>query len=236
MFIVRYKRVFVKYFFVIELNKVMCYTKIEVNAMNICYIIGAGDVCKPGISADKDDYVICADGGYEYRNMLGREADLVVGDFDSLGRIPETESKIVVPCEKDDTDMALAVNEGLKRGYRHFVLFGALGGSRIDHSIGNIQLLAYIASKGARGEIHHGNTVLVAFSNGEISFSPEHKDYVSVFSLTEESRGVTIENLKYPVEDFTMHYNLTRGLSNEFLGKESRISVKEGTLLVVYSF
>lgn len=203
--------------------------------MPTCYVIGAGDVDKTDIKADENDYIICADGGYEYRNMLGREADLVVGDFDSLGRIPETENKMILPCEKDDTDMAVAVNEGLKRGYRDFVLFGALGGERIDHSIGNIQLLAYIASKGARGEIHHGKTVLTAFTDGVVELSADCKGYLSVFSLTEKSEGVTLENLKYTVKDETFNYNLTRGLSNEFIGKKSRISVKKGTLLVVYS-
>ena len=201
----------------------------------ICYIIGAGDVCETDIRAKEDDYIICADGGYKYSDLLGRAADLVVGDFDSYGRIPDTESKIVAPCEKDDTDMALAVNEGLKRGYRSFVLFGALGGSRIDHSIGNIQLLSYIASEGAVGEIHHNSTVLKAFSDSDIVLPPHLKGYISVFSLTEKSEGVTIRNLKYEVENFTMQYNLTRGLSNEFLGRESSISVKNGTLLVVYN-
>ncbi len=201
----------------------------------ICYIIGAGDVCDTDIVANEKDYIICADGGYKYSALLGREADLVVGDFDSYGRIPDTESKIIAPCEKDDTDMALAVNEGLKRGYKEFVLFGALGGSRIDHSIGNIQLLSYIASEGATGEIHHNSTVLKAFSNSELVLPSHLKGYVSVFSLTEKSEGVNIIGLKYEVENFTMRYNLTRGLSNEFLGKESSISVKNGTLLVVYN-
>ena len=203
--------------------------------MAVCYIIGAGDVIPDGTKAEKGDYIICADGGYEYKNLLGRQADLVVGDFDSLGMVPDTESKVVHPCEKDDTDMALAVDEGFERGYTDFVLYGALGGSRIDHSIGNIQLLAYIASKGARGEIRHGNSVLVAFSDGEIILPADYKGYISVFSLTEKSEGVAIEGLRYTVEDFTMHYNRTRGLSNEFIGVQSCISVRKGSLLIAYS-
>ena len=203
--------------------------------MPICYIIGAGDVHIPDIRADEKDYIICADGGYRYASMLGREADLVVGDFDSLGIVPETENKIVLPCEKDDSDMAVAVNVGLEKGYRHFVLFGALGGERVDHSIGNIQLLKFISSKGAVGEIYHGKAVLTAFSDGEFELSADCKGYISVFSLSEKSEGVTIENLKYTVSDETFSDSLTRGLSNEFIGKKSRISVRKGTLLVVYS-
>ena len=203
--------------------------------MGICYIIGAGDVFSDGSAAREDDYIICADGGYEYRDMLGRAADMVVGDFDSLGRIPDEENRMVLPCEKDDTDMAAAVEEGLKKGYRNFVLFGALGGDRIDHSIGNIQLLKYIASKGARGEIRHGKSILVAFKDGEITFSGDMSGYISVFSLSDESKGVTIENLKYETDNITMYSHLTKGLSNEFIGKSSRISVSDGILLIVYT-
>lgn len=203
--------------------------------MEICYIIGAGDVISDGTVARDEDYIICADGGYEYRDMLGRAADMVVGDFDSLGRIPDEENRMVLPCEKDDTDMAVAVDEGLKKGYRNFVLFGALGGDRIDHSIGNIQLLKYIASKGARGEIRHGKSILVAFKDSEITFSSDMSGYISVFSLADESNGVTIENLKYETDDITMYSHLTKGLSNEFIGKSSRISVSDGILLIVYT-
>lgn len=198
-----------------------------------CYIIGAGDVYPTDIKAEDQDFIICADGGYRYSALLGREADLVVGDFDSLGSIPETDSKIVAPCEKDETDMTLAVMEGLKRGYKKFTLYGALGGERFDHTLANIQLLSYICSQGAIGTIIHGNTVLTAFRNGEISFPEDYKGFISVFSLCDESHGVTIENLKYEVKNYTLKSSIPLGVSNEFLGKKNRISVEEGTILVV---
>ncbi len=201
----------------------------------ICYIIGAGDVFPTDLRAKKEDYIICADGGYIYSELLGRKADLVVGDFDSLGSIPDSDNRIVAPCEKDETDMTLAVMEGMKRGYSNFVLFGALGGERFDHTVANIQLLSFICSKGARGTIIHSDTVLTAFSNGEITLPEALEGYVSVFSLWNESRGVTIENLKYNVTDYTLKSSMPLGVSNEFTGKESRISVKDGALLVIYN-
>ncbi len=202
---------------------------------HICYIIGAGDIFPVKNKADESDCIICADGGYRYSSLLGRECDLVVGDFDSFGSIPETENKIVAPCEKDDTDMTLAVKEGFKRGYREFVLFGALGGDRFDHTVANIQLLGLICSMGGKGTIVHKNTVLTAFSDSEISFPEDSAGYVSVFSLCDESRGVTIKNMKYCVEDFNLKSNNPVGVSNEFIGKESSISVEDGTLLVIYN-
>ena len=199
-----------------------------------CYIIGAGDVTATNIIADKSDYIICADGGYKYKDLLGRECDIVVGDFDSLGGVPETENKIVAPTEKDETDMMLAVNLGYDKGYRNFVIFGALGGARNDHSVANIQLLHYIASKGAKGTLYYGDEVFTAFSDGTISLSADNEGYISVFSLTDESRGVTIENLKYTLDKATLYSYMPIGVSNEFIGKESSITVENGALLVVY--
>lgn len=202
----------------------------------ICYIIGAGDVPdKVDIKADAEDFVICADGGFRYRELLGNSCDLVVGDFDSLGTEPDFRDKITLPCEKDFTDMKVAVDEGLKRGYKSFVLFGALGGSRYDHSVANIGLLSYICSKGATGKILHEDKCFIAFSDSELIL-PEKKDgYVSVFSLCDESKGVTIEGLKYTVDNFTLRLDEPMGVSNEFIGKKARIRVANGRLLVIYN-
>ncbi len=203
---------------------------------NICYIIGAGDVPeKVDIKASENDFIICADGGFRHNRLLGRMCDLVVGDFDSLGESPDFENKVVLPCEKDFTDMKVAVDEGLKRGYRSFVLFGALGGERYDHSVANISLLSYICSKGAEGEIHHEGKIFKAFSDGEIMLSSYLKGYISVFSLCDESESVTIEGLKYEVENVCLRLDTPFGVSNEFIGKEARISVKKGRLLVIYN-
>ena len=199
-----------------------------------CYIIGAGDITQPDFKADSDDYIICADGGYSYKNLLGRECDCVVGDFDSFGTVPETENKIVAPFEKDETDMMLAVDTGYAKGYRDFVLLGALGGVRSDHSVANIQLLHYITSKGGRATIIHGDEVFTAFKNEVLFLDENLKGYISVFSLSDESRGVTLKNLKYTLRNANLNSFNPVGFSNEFIGKRAEISVKDGCLLVVY--
>ena len=202
----------------------------------ICYIIGAGDVpVRTKIKASDEDYIICADRGFAYHSLLGRKCDLVVGDFDSYGKTPEFENMLVLPCDKDDTDMKIAVDEGLKLGYRNFVILGALGGERDDHSVANIALLSYICSKNARGTLLHENKLFTAFADGEITLPAENKGYISVFSLCDESEGVTIKGLKYKAEDIALRFDTPIGVSNEFIGEEAHISVKKGRLMVVYN-
>jgi len=70
------------------------------------------------------DFLIAADKGYEALEAYGVPPNLVVGDFDSLGRRPNHPNVVQLPVAKDDTDMVYALREGLDRGYRRFVLLG----------------------------------------------------------------------------------------------------------------
>ena len=73
-----------------------------------------------------DDFLLAADGGYAHFEKLNRQPDGVLGDFDSLGYVPQGAK--VFPVEKDDTDAMLAVRQGLSMGYREFLLYGSLDG------------------------------------------------------------------------------------------------------------
>lgn len=200
----------------------------------ICYIIGAGNVDVGSYRAKTGDLIICADGGYKYSDILGRRCDLVVGDFDSLGSIPDVENKFVAPREKDETDMALAVEKGFERGYDTFVIFGALGGDRYDHSIANIQLLHKIAHSGGTGFLVEGNKVFTCLKNNSLIFSERCRGYLSVFSLTDESRMVTLKNLKYELSNHTLYSRTPLAVSNEFIGEKAAVSVGDGVLLVYW--
>lgn len=200
--------------------------------MNTCYIIAAGDCRGLDFKKDETDYVICADAGYEYALKYGIKPDLLVGDFDSYGSVPQFESIVVHPCEKDETDTHLAINIGLEKGYKEFSLHGMLGG-RLDHTYANIQLLSYLCENGARGTIY-GDSKITAVKNSMIAFGEENKGMISVFSFTPESKGIEISNLKYEVENFTLRSSYPMGVSNEFIGKNARISVKDGTLIIIW--
>lgn len=202
-------------------------------AETLCYIVGAGDFTDSYLPP-KDSFVIAADGGYQYLKDCGIEPDLVVGDFDSLGSVPVHPHVIQHPVMKDDTDMMLAIKTGLNMGYRTFVLNGGLGG-RLDHSIANLQTLAFLAEQGARAFLIGPAQNVAAVRNGALTFHPSCTGTISVFSSTECSEGVTLSGLKYGLTDDVMTASMPIGVSNEFVGEPATVQVKRGTLFVFWS-
>ena len=199
----------------------------------ICYIVGAAPIIEAGLEPGEFDYVIAADAGYLHLSALSVTADLVVGDFDSMHRRPNHPNVIEYPSEKDQTDMMLAVSEGLRRGYKTLVIMGGLG-NRLDHTYANIQLLSYIASKNARGYLINGNTAITVIRNGSMRFDADKSGIVSVFCSGDTARGVTIKGLKYPLNNAELNSMQPIGISNEFTGAASEISVLHGSLVIMW--
>ena len=197
----------------------------------ICYIVGAGESSRLLLHPNTEDMVIAVDGGYQY--LDGQRVDLIVGDFDSLGYVPEHQNVIPLRPEKDDTDMMVALKEGLAAGYRTFYIYGGTGG-RISHTIANIQCLMFLAGQGARGYLYDKEEVITLLCNDSLSFDAEAEGYLSVFAYGGKAKGVTLEGLKYELTNATLSVDFPLGVSNEFVGTASKVSVKEGTLLLVY--
>ena len=147
----------------------------------LCYVVGAmplsWSLC-PRKGAG--DFLIAADKGYEALEAYGAPPDLVVGDFDSLGRRPNHPNVIQLPVMKDDTDMVYALREGLERGYRRFVLLGGVGG-RLEHTLANLQALAWLTTQGARGVLAGEGTVATALHNESMTFPQGLQGFLSVF-------------------------------------------------------
>ena len=62
----------------------------DIKKAGTCIIIGAGDLTVGSLPYKPDtDYVIAADGGLMYCGVLELEPDLILGDFDSLGYVPQ---------------------------------------------------------------------------------------------------------------------------------------------------
>ncbi|MDR1688619.1 MAG: thiamine diphosphokinase [Clostridiales bacterium] len=204
----------------------------------ICRIVGAGEYSDLNFTAQPGDYIIAADGGLLYLEQNNIKANLVIGDFDSLkpgdahnnsfgGKI------ITLNKHKDDTDTFAAVKEGIRLGYKRFYFYCCTGG-RIDHTLANIQTLAFLSKNNMSGYLFDKTNAITAITNGSISFGKKSAGFVSVFSFSEKCSGVTLTGLKYKLDNADVVNTFPIGVSNEFAAPESEISVKSGTLLVVF--
>ena len=197
----------------------------------ICYIVCALPQSHT-LSPESGDLVIAADGGYAHMGSI--RPDLVVGDFDSLGFVPEGETIVRHPREKDDTDTMLAAKIGIARGYRAFVLLGGVGG-RIDHTLANIQTLAFLRENGARAALLGEGETITLIRNEALRFRAGLSGTVSVFSLGEKALGVYERGLQYALNDATLLDTNPLGVSNAFTGAPAEVSVREGRLVVLYA-
>ncbi len=204
----------------------------------ICYIFGAGEYTPCQIELTGDDIVIAADGGFDFLEKVGLRADYVLGDFDSVESPNLPSDCIRYPKKKNDTDMMLAIKLGLDKGYTEFRIYGGLGG-RLDHTLGNIQALTYLARQGAAGTLVGDDYSLRVVTDGAITFSKNLSEnrpgnLCSVFSLSDICVNVVIRGLEYELEGTTLTNSSPLGISNEFTGHKGIISVQKGTLAVLW--
>lgn len=199
--------------------------------MKKCVIFCAGELDAP-VEVPEEALVIAADGGLRHTEALGVRPDVVLGDFDSLGYVPSGAE--VFPVEKDDSDSMLAVRRGLAEGCGEFLIYGALAGKRLDHAVANFQTLQFLADRDAVGYLLGGNTAVTVVKNGTLVFPETATGIISVFCMGSDAAGVTLEGLKYELTDGILTAGHPLGLSNAFIGKTATISVKNGSLLVLW--
>ncbi len=197
-----------------------------------CYIIGACGFCED-IRPQADDLVIAADGGYEALTKKGIRVDCVMGDFDSLGYTPDHDNLMVHPAEKDDTDTRLAVEYGYERGYRKFLIFGGIGG-RLDHTLANMQTLLGLCRMGAESYLIGEGKIITVVENGSFEFSGKESGYLSLFPADGAVSGVTLEGLKYTLDDAELVSDRALAVSNEFINEKALVRVDKGALYVMW--
>ena len=178
------------------------------------------------------DYILAADGGLRHLEKLNLVPHGIIGDFDSLGYIPEGAQ--VFPVEKDDTDAMLAARKGLELGFREFIFYGSLDGPRLDHTIANFQTLQFLADRGAIGYLAGKDYIVTVIREETVEFPSEASGILSLFCLGADAEGVTLENLHYSLENGRLTSGFPLGVSNHFIGKSARIRVQKGSILAMW--
>lgn len=186
-----------------------------------------------------DALVIAADGGARNALTLDLTPHTIIGDLDSLDDMAHEHLKaagvtfVSASVRKDETDLELALRHAVKHGAGRIRMLGALGG-RLDQTLANILLLALPLLDGVDVRIVEGAQT-AWLVKGETEIEGEAGDTLSLIPLGGEAKGVTTEGLEYPLEDATLLFGPTQGVSNVLTGPLARVNVREGLLLVVHT-
>lgn len=209
--------------------------------MRKCAIIAGGDM------PDKEEYssyeywerfscIICADSGYYTAKKLGIKPDIITGDFDSFTEELPGDTEIIASIpEKDDTDTLMAVKKAIELGYKNIELYGALGGSRFEHTIANIQTMIYALQQGCDLRIYGDSILMVQTADdGEVAYRNKGEGiYMSVFALSETVSIDHLRGVKYPLEDYLMVQSFPIGVSNEILDDAALLRISNGLALII---
>jgi len=186
------------------------------------------------LTPQEGDILICADGGYQAAKAHGLTPDVTIGDFDSLGYVPEEGEVIRLPVEKDDTDMVVCLREGRARGYRHFVVGGCLGG-RFDHTMACLQCAADGALRGESVWLCDPQNRVTILAPGEHHIRKVPGRKLSLLAYTENVSGVTLKGTVWELADAVLTNRWPLGCSNEWREEVAELSFLKGLLVLAIS-
>lgn len=178
-----------------------------------------------------EDYYIFCDSGLFHKEGLNVEPDLIIGDFDSHEKVDTGSEIITLPEMKDDTDSLSGVKLALKRGFKDFLLLG-MTGRRMDHTLCNLYLLAFIKSHDGKALIVDDWSEMEVVEKEEVFISDSYA-YFSLIAWKGKCEGVNIENALYPLSSAVIEPEYQYGISNEPLKGGSRVWVEKGSLLLI---
>ncbi|HRU52017.1 MAG TPA: thiamine diphosphokinase [Planctomycetota bacterium] len=212
--------------------------------MSLSVLVGAG----PFEGSDEfylnwirqGDLNIAVDGGIKLYHHLNIVPDVFLGDFDS-SQIEEknwADKKNVptysFPCDKDATDMKLALDYAFSQNITDIILLDELGG-RLDHSLANIFLLKYAWEKGTPMKIISPNHIVQLLMPDQ-SILVEHRGIISLIIVSEMVTGLHMQGFRWNVSNETVKMGSTLNISNYLIEKQGTISIHSGMAFLIFEF
>ena len=194
------------------------------------------------LNQNEYDCLIAADSGMNFLYRNGVVPDVIAGDFDSVDMDSMAYFQgmnnvqiIRLNPVKDDTDTEFVIREAIRRGATEIIVLGATG-TRLDHVFANVYLMGIGLEEGVLIQlVDKHNRIRMISDSLEIEKSEQFGSYVSVLPVKGDAKGVTLEGMKYPLENADIACFSSLGVSNEIVDEVAKISVEQGVLLVIES-
>lgn len=185
------------------------------------------------------DFVVAADSGLHGARALGLHVNAVIGDMDSVDpqllADAESAGTIIkrVAHDKDATDTELALLFAAERGAQRIIVVTG-GGGRLDHQLGVLNVLFHPGLAAVNVEAFWDTAHVLALRGpGTVALHGRRGEVVSLLPVGADASGTTTEGLVWPLTNETIPAYSTRGVSNELIGTEARISLTLGHLLII---
>ena len=182
--------------------------------------------------------IIASDRGLLTADRLNIKPDYIIGDFDSVPPLLLSEYKTkgipiqTFPRIKDMTDTSIAFDMALKYNPLSIDLVGATG-SRMDHTLANMDLLLLALNQGVSARILDGNNyIYLKKESFSIKKKSQHGDFISLLPFSYQVEGLKLYGFKYPLNGITLTRGSSLGISNELVTEEGRVEFEEGILAV----
>lgn len=209
-------------------------------------IVTGGDISKKflinTINEVKFDTIIAVDNGLKILNEFNIKPNYIVGDFDTLDsnilKLYIEDKSIEIrrfnPI-KDNTDTDIAIRLAIELKSNEIVVIGAIG-TRLDHVLGNIQILKYALDNGVKCKIVDANNEIQLINKTTILEKKEiTRKYVSLIPLTEKVEHINLKGFKYKLKDGTLTIGSSLGISNEICEEKATIEFNNGILILISS-
>lgn len=182
--------------------------------------------------------IIVADRGLLAADNLQLPIDYILGDFDSVP--PDILSKYkagatpikTYPSKKEKTDTEIALELALEKKPSRVDLVGATG-SRIDHTMANMDLLMKAINQNVNARIiDTNNRIYLKKQSFIIKKDEQYGDYISLLPFSFQIKGLTLKGFKYPLDSITLTAGSSLGISNEIIDEEGSVEFEDGILAV----
>lgn len=206
------------------------------------FCIVANGTLKPSLLASiaKGDMVIGVDHAAFWLIEHNVIPDVAIGDFDSVNPdemkiISKNVKKVIrYQPEKNYTDTELALRYAIRLRPSSIMILGG-SGTRLDHTIGVLQLFEKSAERGIPMAFRDTtNEVVVAGRGRTILTKRGGCRYVSFIPITSTIQ-VSLSGFKYNITKKTIRRGQTIGISNEFMGPKADVTVHRGRAFIIQS-
>ena len=197
--------------------------------------------------AEGMSFVVAVDSGAKWCYEAGVIPDLLIGDLDSLDSdivqaFTDQEVEIIsFSVDKDASDLELAIEEIIQRGYKDLVATNVIGG-RIDHELAAIGNLAAAGEQGLAVTVVETDQTLIFLNNPgartrlqvELGADIDANSKISVSLIPWGGiANVTVTGYKWELDQVDLDPNKSLGISNSPITVDPLIELHKGALIVV---